>query len=660
MPQPVPQPAQQPVAQSAPQPVAQPAVQPAPQPAVQPELQPATMPGGQPTSQPVALPAQQVQLPDGQSAIVQPVVVAPPAPAPQKKGSGKKTALIIAAVVAVVAALAVIGLVTGIIGPGQVGASSNAVTASNVTRIVPDDASGARIVEYRATLYNDSGTQVAEIEVKGDGGFTMADLAYPEMKKGSYSIVIVSNDVTYPSLPVNYDPDNTNAPSVVEPVPPQSGQGDKWTIPAPDKGSGSAEDPAAAEERAMYTAYSNVLLEHLNKYDWGGSYSPSGSNGPQCTTGVYMVRLVDFDRDGTDELVLGYYDGALNTTGQTYPDPNNYRLKVFGWKDGSVVTYDEIQAEHTNGGYCYFTFYEGADKTYIAYVHYDNVSGGYNQIYELRTVTDGVFKTESQYGLYGVYTSNYYTEVNGVRVNSQDRSAISNELKKSIGDFTRYTYWCMYYTNSPVEQGTEVVVVRPDDMIEESLDTIEFLSEYNNGTQQNDTVIINKTALAREAFGAFPMDFSFSSGAGGWSTQMTIQPDGTFTGQFRDSDMGDTGAGYEHGTIYCTDFHGSFSVLEKVSDYEYLIQLDTLVIDNADETKTVDQVRQIWGAKSAYGLGVPSTQPQGEWHLYLPGRTTSDLSKEFLGWTFARDAKTLEWYALDDRQNGNGWRGTSN
>ena len=49
--------------------------------------------------------------------------------------------------------------------------------------------------------------------------------------------------------------------------------------------------------------------------------------------------------------------------------------------------------------------------------------------------------------------------------------------------------------------------------------------------------------------------FWFSSGAGAWRTELLLSPDGTFSGEFSDSDMGVTGPGYEeYGTLYYSVF----------------------------------------------------------------------------------------------------------
>ena len=54
-------------------------------------------------------------------------------------------------------------------------------------------------------------------------------------------------------------------------------------------------------------------------------------------------------------------------------------------------------------------------------------------------------------------------------------------------------------------------------------------------------------------FEILPSEFELSSGAGGWATILKLNKDGTFTGQYYDSDLGDTGEDYPNGTVhFCT------------------------------------------------------------------------------------------------------------
>ena len=78
----------------------------------------------------------------------------------------------------------------------------------------------------------------------------------------------------------------------------------------------------------------------------------------------------------------------------------------------------------------------------------------------------------------------------------------------------------------------------------------------------------------------FPMDLEFSSGVGGWGTSLTLERDGTFSGQFHDSDMGVIGEDYPNGTVYLCHFSGRFSDIEKLDEYRYSMKLSELNCDD--------------------------------------------------------------------------------
>lgn len=123
------------------------------------------------------------------------------------------------------------------------------------------------------------------------------------------------------------------------------------------------------------------------------------------------------------------------------------------------------------------------------------------------------------------------------------------------------------------------------------------------------------------------LNFVFSSGAGGWSTQLTLQPDGTFTGRYEDMDMGDMGEENPDGTLYFCDFSGSFSQPSKVDDHFWTMELEYLSTQQEPGEVTYEE-----------GVRYVSAQPNGleqarEVWLYLPGAETKDLPEEFLSWT---------------------------
>ena len=61
------------------------------------------------------------------------------------------------------------------------------------------------------------------------------------------------------------------------------------------------------------------------------------------------------------------------------------------------------------------------------------------------------------------------------------------------------------------------------------------------------------------------MEWSFLSGVGGWSTDLHVAADGSFTGEFHDGELGETGENYPNGTIitqqyYCADYDGDKAI----------------------------------------------------------------------------------------------------
>ena len=65
--------------------------------------------------------------------------------------------------------------------------------------------------------------------------------------------------------------------------------------------------------------------------------------------------------------------------------------------------------------------------------------------------------------------------------------------------------------------------------------------------------------------GTYPMDMVFSSGAGGWSTTLTLSEDGSFTGAFSDSEMGERDENdYPNGTVYFCNFSGQFANIKNI------------------------------------------------------------------------------------------------
>ena len=156
-----------------------------------------------------------------------------------------------------------------------------------------------------------------------------------------------------------------------------------------------------------------------------------------------------------------------------------------------------------------------------------------------------------------------------------------------------------------------------------------------------------------------PTTLSFSSGAGAWSTELHLNKNGTFTGYFHDSNMGEDSEIYPNGTRYECHFKGSFKNIKKVNELEYSMQIESIENTVPEGDTVEDGVHVITSAASLanppYGL-----DDAGEFILYLPGRSTSDLNEEFLSWWYewlVSQPKTLQYFGLYNVASGQGFFG---
>lgn len=177
--------------------------------------------------------------------------------------------------------------------------------------------------------------------------------------------------------------------------------------------------------------------------------------------------------------------------------------------------------------------------------------------------------------------------------------------------------------------------------------------EKENMTEEKESTI-TATEVAEEVDLTFAdlaeRQFGFSSGAGGWSEEFTIEKDGYFTGNFHDSDMGDTGEGYDGGTVYSSSYSGHFTDLTQINDHTYQMKLaDISYKEMADTVEISDNIRYIY--TNSYCLGGEDT-----FTIYLPGIPLEELSEEVCNWiSMMNQSETeLTMIVIADESNGYG------
>ena len=134
--------------------------------------------------------------------------------------------------------------------------------------------------------------------------------------------------------------------------------------------------------------------------------------------------------------------------------------------------------------------------------------------------------------------------------------------------------------------------------------------------------------------------FIYTSGAGGWATNLCVDPDGSFTGHYLDSDIGDTGVDYPNGTCYLNDFSGSFGEVTKLDDNTYRMKLGIYDSQNYYDTEEIRD-GTLYKYVKPYGLTGGVT-----FYLYMPSKPCNELPEDFLKWVNVGNDKTLGKYGL--------------
>lgn len=158
----------------------------------------------------------------------------------------------------------------------------------------------------------------------------------------------------------------------------------------------------------------------------------------------------------------------------------------------------------------------------------------------------------------------------------------------------------------------------------------------------------------RNLFAEFEdLEFYFASGAGGWRTVLQIEEDGSFSGQFSDSDMGAVGDGYPNGTYYVSDFEGKFGNPVMVNDYTYSMEIKEIHYQKeAGGEEIIDGI--LYCYSDAYGL-----TGADEMLIYLPGAPFKQLPESYQMWVrndmTDAEATELPFYGLYNEKEENGF-----
>lgn len=154
------------------------------------------------------------------------------------------------------------------------------------------------------------------------------------------------------------------------------------------------------------------------------------------------------------------------------------------------------------------------------------------------------------------------------------------------------------------------------------------------------------------SFADLPDTLFLSSGVGAWASELSVNADGSFTGQYHDMDMGVTGEGYPNGTQYLCNFSGQFTQPVKLNDYTYSMEIATMTSDPPDQVTIHDGIRSITSGP----VGLENSE---RLLIYLPQAPVSQLPEDFLSWAHIYEPReTLDLYGIYNETEGTAFVGS--
>ncbi len=226
-------------------------------------------------------------------------------------------------VAAVIGGVAVVAIVAAIVIVPRIGTSSEVtsggkgyVVCACETKILPKNSKGKKLKSYTVELVPVSGKGKSyTIKVDGEDGFAMED--FGELPDQKYQMTITSGKGKKKStttMKVDYAKEGSDAPKNVELTQ-------------------SKKEAKASAKAAVKTAnelFTDKILEYQKKYGEGEAVEfDEYTYGAQ---GVAYAKLVDFDGDGQDELLIEYSDEPVDFEDKAA----SANLEVWAYKNGEI------------------------------------------------------------------------------------------------------------------------------------------------------------------------------------------------------------------------------------------------------------------------------------------------------------------------------------
>ncbi len=170
-----------------------------------------------------------------------------------------------------------------------------------------------------------------------------------------------------------------------------------------------------------------------------------------------------------------------------------------------------------------------------------------------------------------------------------------------------------------------------------------------NGTAKNKNgtwkVVNGKVDFSSTYLSQVAGDYWRSSGVGAWEDDLVVHSNGTYSGEFTDSNLGDVGSNHPNGGVNLCNYSGKFSSLEKVNSYTYSATVKSVKCDVTPGTEKIkDGV--------IYRYGDASFSVGDQIRFYLPGISLSSMPDAVQDWVKYIDGMTDKTYVSNGKYMG--------
>ena len=232
------------------------------------------------------------------------------------------------------------------------------------------------------------------------------------------------------------------------------------------------------ETTLMYRAYYDKIIELEEEYgekefiSLENEISEGLYNPKAYYSGVCYAELIDFDGDGTEEMIIGYYDDSSSGV-------SDYTVEIWGYEDGTAVKILSENAFSDTGDYSRIVL---ACKDGIYYICFGvHIGQDYYGEYEWYTVKDNeavLAEYIKMYTGYDEYDEYYEDEDHGDSNYIDDTEVTFQEAEEAYESWNEYLIYKRFMEYNSYEVYYEYELVEIEEDLQGTFDNSVYSYEY--------------------------------------------------------------------------------------------------------------------------------------------------------------------------------------